>query len=103
MEFEKEVLQELAWRSSGETLNDEGKQYTVKVNKIVGNTRWATEHELVFEADGRFYETSYRRGATEYQDEAPFEYEGDMIECREVIPVEVVAIEYVSATGATNS
>ena len=53
------------------------------VDKIIDTTRWSIVHEIVFEDKGKFYQTTYSEGATEYQDERPWEYE-DEIECMEV-------------------
>lgn len=100
MEFNRDVLQELASSRVGESVEDEGKLFTVKVNDVIGKRRWSIDYEMVFEVDGCFYEAFYSRGATETQDEAPFEYEGEQIECREVIPVEVVVTKYVSKEGS---
>ena len=52
-------------------------------NDIVGQSRWSIEHEIVFEDKGKFYMTWYSEGATECQDERPWEYE-DEVECIEV-------------------
>lgn len=53
------------------------------VNRIVNTTRWSIIHEIVFEDKGKFYMTTYSEGATEYQDERPWEYD-DEIKCTEV-------------------
>lgn len=53
------------------------------VNRIVDTTRWSIIHEIVFEDNGKFYMTTYSEGATEIQDERPWEYD-DEIECTEV-------------------
>jgi hypothetical protein len=53
------------------------------VNRIVNTTRWSIIHEIVFEDNGKFYMTTYSEGATEYQDERPWEYD-DEIKCTEV-------------------
>lgn len=50
---------------------------------IIDTTRWSIVHEIVFEDKGKFYMTTYSEGATEYQDERPWEYE-DEIKCTEV-------------------
>lgn len=65
-------------------------------DRVVGTSRWSVSHELVFKdkASGKFYATAYSRGATEQQDERPFEYDEDVIECEEVRPVEKVVIVY---------
>ena len=53
------------------------------VNRIVNTTRWSIIHEIVFEDNGKFYMTTYSEGATEIQDERPWEYD-DEIKCIEV-------------------
>lgn len=52
-------------------------------DKIIDNTRWSLIHEIVFEDNGKFYQTTYSEGATEMQMEKPWEYE-NKIECIEV-------------------
>lgn len=54
---------------------------------IDGKRRWSVDHWGVFAHEGKFYRTTYSVGATEQQDESPYEYEDDMIECPEVVPV----------------
>ena len=53
------------------------------VDKIIDTTRWSIIHEIVFEDNGKFYQTTYSEGATEIQDERPWEYE-DEVECTEI-------------------
>lgn len=53
------------------------------VDSIIDTTRWSIIHEIVFADKGKFYRTTYSEGATECQDERPWEYE-DEIECEEV-------------------
>lgn len=50
---------------------------------IIDTTRWSIVHEIVFEDNGKFYMTTYSEGATEYQNERPWEYE-DEVKCTEV-------------------
>lgn len=68
-------------------------------DRIVSTARWSINHRMVFreEASGKFYEATYSRGATEQQDESPFEYEDDLVECEEVHPVEKVVTVYARA------
>lgn len=42
------------------------------VDKIIDTTRWSIVHEIVFEDNGKFYQTTYSEGATEMQDERPW-------------------------------
>lgn len=53
------------------------------VDNIIDTTRWSIIHEIVFEDNGKFYMATYSEGATECQDERPWEYE-DEVECEEV-------------------
>jgi hypothetical protein len=80
VKFSKEFLQD----DGGDTVYD----------KIVGRRRWSLDHERVFRHEGRFFRTRYRIGATESQDEQPYEHEDDEIECVEVFPVEKTVIVY---------
>lgn len=76
MKFKKEFLLE--------TLDEEK---VLVENEIIEVDRWTTLYSLVFEHEGKFYRTSYRKGSTEMQDESPFEFDPDEIECKEVFPV----------------
>ena len=61
---------------------------------IIDQDRWTLLHEIVFEYNGKYYTTQYSKGATELQDESPWEFE-DSIECYEVEQKEVTKIEWV--------
>lgn len=65
-------------------------------DRIVDTGRWSIHSNLIFKdkASGKFYEVRYSVGATESQDEAPFEYEEDDVKCYEVRPVEKTVIVY---------
>lgn len=54
-------------------------------SKVVGNSRWSIHHEGIFEyiPTNKYYKFKWSTGATEYQDEKPFQYQ------KEVTPVEV--------------
>lgn len=58
-------------------------RYNTIFDRIVDTTRWSIIHEIVFEDNEKFYMTTYSEGATECQDERPWEYD-DKIECTEV-------------------
>jgi hypothetical protein len=83
MKFSREFLRDGAY-GEGDTVYD----------RIVGHGRWSVHHERVFKHDGRFYLTTYSTGATENQDESPYKYDGDEIECVEVFPREKTIIVY---------
>lgn len=57
---------------------------------LIDTTRWSHVHERVYwdlDSD-KYWRTTYQTGATECQDESPYEYDGDEIEFDEVVPVE---------------
>lgn len=71
---------------------DEWKGIKIKLvqDELVDTSRWSNIHERIYQnlEDGKFYSTSYSTGATECQDETPYEYDGDVIEFIEVKAVE---------------
>jgi hypothetical protein len=89
--FPKRVLQDLL----GEDIEEfEGQNIEIVSDKIVDNTRWSIVSHLLFKHGDKFYFTSYSRGATENQDERPFEYANAEIECPEMEQYEVVVKKY---------
>lgn len=58
---------------------------------LIDTSRWSHIHERVYEdlTTGKFWHTTYRTGATECQDESPYENDGDEVEFDEVVPVEI--------------
>ena len=58
-------------------------------DKMVDATRWSIIHVIIFNYEGKTYQASYSEGATECQDESPWEFD-DEIECTEVHKVERV-------------
>jgi hypothetical protein len=90
-EFSKEDLIDLAYASVG----DEFDGFTVLVNQLTGSSRWSKHYDLVFRApDGKCYRTPFSVGATEYQDEGPFEHDGDTINVAEVEPYQATYTAY---------
>jgi RNA-splicing ligase RtcB len=70
MKFKKQDLQDEAFR--------------IVESGMVDKSRWSIHYRAIFEHEGKFYETTYSVGATEQQDERPYEYDPDEIECPEV-------------------
>jgi hypothetical protein len=62
--------------------------------KILGKRRWSIDVYIVFKHEDKFYQSTYSYGATESQDESPYEYDDDEIECEEVFPTQVVTTVY---------
>jgi hypothetical protein len=68
--------------------------YRIIRNEIVDHRSWSVDHDLIIQNvdDNRFYRGYYSVGATESQDESPWEYDEPVF--IEVFPVEKVVIEY---------
>ena len=47
-------------------------------DKLIGTSRWSIQHEIIFQFEEKFYRTWYQVGATEYQDESPWEYDEEI-------------------------
>ncbi len=76
-----------------ELLDGSSEKFKLITDTIIGHSRWSVEHELIFQYNNKFYKTHYQRGATEMQDERPWEYQDD-IECQEVKPMEKTIVIY---------
>lgn len=74
--------------------NELGLPYGAIKDDIIDNSRWSIRHEIVFSDKGKFYRTSYSVGATECQDESPWEYDAE-IECTEVELKKVMVTKWV--------
>ena len=73
---------------------------TVKFKKedLVDEMFEVIEDEII-DQSRKFYETYYSCGATEQQEEYPYENDPDEIECDEVEPKEVITVIYVKKGG----
>ena len=89
MKFKKQFLKDLIYGDCedyiAEKISDD----------IISHERWTVVHRMVFKTGGKFYVINYGDGATEQQDQSPFEYEPDPIECVEVEPKEVTITKYI--------
>ena len=88
MKFSKSFLVELACH------HYDDKVVEVISTELVDTTRWCVVYEQIFKFEDKFYSTSYQVGATENQDERPYEWEDDEIDCVEVVPTEKTMIVY---------
>jgi hypothetical protein len=90
--FKKTELKELL---DGET--DELEKVS---DTITSKSRWSVQHSMVFreKATGRFFRVGYSEGATEQQDESPFEYEPENVKVEEVRPVKRTVTVYEPVT-----
>ena len=64
-------------------------------SEITDTTRWSICYEKIAKriSDGKFFKLNYRVGATEMQDESPYEWV-DEVSIPEVFPVEKTIIVY---------
>ena len=70
------------------------KGWSKEKSQIIGTNRWSIIYEGVFlhENSGKYYKTTWSTGATEQQEEKPFEF--DAPELTEVVPTSVVQYEF---------
>ena len=99
----KELLDLMVGGNTKEWVDVDNEQFPVNFemvqSELVDTSRWSNIHEVVYKDldSGKFYSSTYSVGATECQDERPYENDGDDIEFTEVVPKEVIKIEYVPA------
>lgn len=62
--------------------------------------RWSIGHSFVFRIGERHFQAFYTTGATESQDESPFEYDGPEVDCPEVRAVQVTTTAWVPIAPA---
>ena len=55
-------------------LDGDKSQGEVILDEIVDHRRWSVGHRVIFKIGDKFLEGRYSRGATENQDESPWEY-----------------------------
>lgn len=84
------------WNDSEWSDGDVYPNFEVVHSELIDTTRWSLVHERVYKDldTGKYWETTYRTGATECQEERPYEYDGDEIEFIEVVPHETITIKY---------
>lgn len=75
-------------------INGDDSNFITIESKIVGESRWSVVIEIVVQrkSDGKYFQDAYRRGATEMQDESPYDYSEPEFE--EVFPVTKTYIAY---------
>lgn len=67
--------------------------FEILEERQTGSSRWSIHYRTILKRkDGKFFEVKYSKGATECQEERPFEY--TKAEFTEVFPVEKVITVY---------
>lgn len=101
------IARELLYLDEGDNTKDwdeedtSGKKLTLEVVKstLIDSGRWSLVYERIYKDldTGKLYSTTYSAGATECQDERPYENDGPEVEFTEVVAREKIIIEYVRA------
>lgn len=104
MKFPRDLLQELTYEDKIIVeVGDWGFEEKLVIESIENEPydkgRWSVTYRQILsvsrvDAAPRYFETHYTVGATEMQDESPYENDGDQIILDEVFPVEVVTVQY---------
>ena len=91
--MEREVLK-LTSEEGRNIVYGDTNEYEIVKDEISNNGRWSIYHDIIIKrkSDGKFFSDSYSEGATEMQDESPYEY--DTPNFTEVFPVEKKVIVY---------
>ena len=85
LELTKDEARDIIWGDGPDDIE-------LVVDDLIDTTRWSEVHNMVIKKDGRFYQDEYSVGATEMQDESPWEYSEPNF--TEVFPVEKTVIIY---------
>ena len=91
----KEALLELAYQGE---YYESGYELEVVRTRVLDKSRWSIFHEMIIHdvTTGRYYSTGYSEGATEAQDESPYEDEPEMVYVTEVFEVKQIVSWFVS-------
>lgn len=92
--MEREILT-FTGDEANEIISGGHKDFNTIESEITGTSRWTIFKDIIVQrtSDGKFFESSYSFGATEMQDQSPYEYDEPVF--GEVIPKEVVVIKYI--------
>ena len=80
MKFKNQFMVDMLWGDNDET--------GVIKDDIVDTSRWSEIHDVIFSYKNKYYQSNYSIGLTEQQEESPYEFDGEEIECAEVHQVE---------------
>lgn len=93
----RDIVYHRDWDSSDISVEEYNNVDVAEVvqDEITDTTRWSVHHECVFKLEDKFYMTDYSVGATEMQDESPYEYDGDWVRVTEVEEKQVTVTKFV--------
>ncbi len=96
--MDKQVLREILKfpPKEGQNITEGGnKEFEIISNDIIDASRWSLVYNIVIKRllDSKFFMSQYQVGATELQDEGPYEYDKEAI-FEQVFPVEKTITVY---------
>jgi hypothetical protein len=91
--FDKSILVFDDKHDTGLGLPYDAEEGVIISDEIIDTSRWSVIHYIIFKFEDKFYGTSYSVGATEQQDEYPWEFE-DPIHCEELVPIQKTITVY---------
>jgi len=82
-------------REGREIVNVDSEEFDPIQENVIDTSRWSIIYEIIVQrvSDKKFFKSTYSVGATESQDERPYEYDSEAI-FEEVVPVEKTIIVY---------
>jgi hypothetical protein len=86
---------EFSPRDGENIVRGRNKEFELISEHIYDTGRWSIKYITIVKrvSDGKFFKSLYQVGATEYQDEGPYEYDSKAV-FTEVFPVEKTVILY---------
>ena len=77
-------------------LSGDSERIEVLKDSLIDSSRWSLIYEVIFldGEDGKTWSTTYTTGATENQDQGPFEYDDEMVPCIEMEAAKIVVETY---------
>jgi len=90
MEITKEEAQRIVWEDTSD--------FKMIESNVTDTTRWSVYYEGICQhiETGKYYFIDWSQGATEMQDESPFEYHVGPVKLQEAIQKEVIVKKWVS-------
>lgn len=75
--------------------SDKLEEFEIISDDVSSTSRWSYHHEIVLKrySDNKYFTGTYSIGATEYQDEKPYQYKNTAV-FKEVVPLEKVITYY---------
>ena len=100
MKVERKIAQDMVYcmYAPGDRYETGNLLFELVTQEILDKSRWSVEYMRIYKelTSEKFYQTFYSEGATEMQDESPYEHEDNLVEFVEVIRVPVQTYQYMT-------